>query len=108
MTTLTFRHNGQTYTLTTEASQSSYGEPVLVTPEGVQMRGGEIIGEVSEIPGDDFFASVPARPLFAREFVVGAQDTFEPIAGETIRDERGNLTAYGYACANMMSRFSAQ
>lgn len=42
MTAVTFSLNGRTWTLTDEHSQSSYGEPVLVSDDGIALHATDI------------------------------------------------------------------
>ena len=104
MTAMTIQFDGANYTLTDEASQSSYGEPVLVCPCGTQLRGCEAVAKQT-IAGDGLFAD-EVRVILARDVAnEGAQTA---VAGEAFRDAAGNLTDYGHAACIMFGRYMAQ
>jgi len=104
MTTITIQFDGANYTLTDEASQSSYGEPVLVCPCGTQMRGVEVV-VTQVIAGDALFAD-EVRTILARD--VANEGAWTAVTGEAFRHASGDLTDYGYAASNMFARFMRQ
>lgn len=62
MTTYTFPYADRVFTLSTEASQSSYGRPVLIDDAGNQYGPADIvIPAEAGVQADSIFAPWPAR-----------------------------------------------
>lgn len=104
MTTIQITYNHSVYTLSDEASQSSYGEPVLVGPDGTQYRAGET---VSVTDGNDIYRALGGQPEPATAFEIVQRG--EHIAADecNFRTDNG-LTDYGRDTAAMFERFCRQ
>ena len=106
MTAMQITHEGAAYTLTTEASASSYGRPVLVAADGTQYGPADVVAVVPAYV-DEIFGEQPARALTALDVAHAGQRA--PIDGEVFRaadaDGYMALTAYGHATADMFALF---
>lgn len=110
-------HDGVCYTLTDEASQSSYGEPVLVDADGRQYRAGEIvkISDADPVASEwgGWFSINSRREVRAQDIVAGDEASSQPAAGNAFRAPDADdpaylaLTAYGHATAALARRFVA-
>lgn len=90
MTKLMIEFEGRRWTLTDEASQSSYGEPVLVSDDGVQLRACEIA--IAETMSETFgrFPPVTAYEIACR----GCRNNGEDISSEDWLDVEAMLHRY--------------